>query len=254
MAEEISAGGVYKMWKLLVGLIALLVMTTGAEARHRHHHVRDTGAVWNWNHTGFWQPIPGTLIEHRTTRHRRHFARPQEPRHARVRLARHHRILISKPAPTTVFGTEPGMPGSGVVQATSGAVAYVAAHATEAFQCVVTELEAAGYRITEMGGFARGGHIRGSLHYRGLALDVNQQERNVTVPPMPKNEIQIANGCGLISGAQWAGDPDSGHFQLGGWAGLKGNTKLASLQMRHRIHHRRHYARRHRDHRYAVAH
>jgi hypothetical protein len=58
-----------------------------------------------------------------------------------------------------------------------------------------------------------------------LALDVNQVARNVTRPAMPSNEITLANSCGLISGAQWRW-ADSGHFQLGGWAGRTAVRRL----------------------------
>jgi hypothetical protein len=105
-------------------------------------------------------------------------------------------------------------------------VAYVAHHATEAFQCLINKLEAQGYPVHEMGGYARGGHIRHSLHYSGRALDVNQLSRGVTKPRMPDNEIALANACGLISGAQWVNN-DSGHFQLGGYAGRKPLQRLA---------------------------
>lgn len=137
------------------------------------------------------------------TMHRDHKAKP-----ARVARTRHHKTESATPSV------------SGVVRATSGAVAYVAHHATEAFQCLINKLEAQGYHIHEMGGYARGGHIRHSLHYSGRALDVNQLSRGVTKPHMPANEIELANSCGLISGAQWVNN-DSGHFQLGGYAGRK---------------------------------
>jgi hypothetical protein len=106
----------------------------------------------------------------------------------------------------------------GIVRAASGATAHVASRAAGAFQCVVDRLQGQGYPVRFMGGFARSGHIRHSLHYAGLALDINQIGRNVTRPSMPSNEISIAHSCGLVSGAQWA-HADSGHFQFGGWAG-----------------------------------
>ena len=109
------------------------------------------------------------------------------------------------------------MPISGIVRASSGAVARVAAHATESFQCIVNKLEQNGYPVRFMGGLSSG-HMRNSLHHVGLALDVNQIARNVTKPRMPGNEIELANSCGLISGAQWR-HADSGHFQLGGYSG-----------------------------------
>lgn len=121
--------------------------------------------------------------------------------------------------------------GPGIVRSASGAVAHVAASATGAFQCLVTALEGQGYPIRFMGGWRAHGSVRGSLHPAGLALDVNQISRNVTTPRMPGNEVALANGCGLISGAQWA-NGDSGHFQLGGWAG-NGRTRYASRRHRH---------------------
>jgi len=119
---------------------------------------------------------------------------------------------------------------AGNVRSRSGATATVAGHAAPAFQCLVNKLEGQGYPIKFMGGWRRHGSVRHSLHPAGLALDVNQYSRNVTRPRMPANEIALANSCGLISGAQWA-HGDSGHFQLGGWAGK-----------------RRHYAKRERHH------
>jgi hypothetical protein len=89
-----------------------------------------------------------------------------------------------------------------------------------AFQCLVNRLDRQGYPIHFMGGWRARGSVRHSLHPAGLALDINQYRRNVTRPRMPRNEIALANACGLISGAQW-GWADSGHFQLGGWAGRK---------------------------------
>lgn len=123
----------------------------------------------------------------------------------------------------------------GIVRSASGATAHVAASATQAFQCLVDRLDAVGYPVRFMGGWRAHGSVPGSLHPAGLALDVNQLARNVTRPAMPSNEISMANDCGLISGRQWRW-ADSGHFQLGGWAGSP-----------------RHYASRHRRHQYTSA-
>lgn len=106
----------------------------------------------------------------------------------------------------------------GVVRSTSGATARVANRATGAFQCLVSALDRQGYPIRFMGGWRAHGSVHGSLHPAGLALDINQYGRNVTRPRMPRNEIALANSCGLIAGAQWS-NADSGHFQLGGWSG-----------------------------------
>lgn len=188
------------MRMFIFAVTALALSTGGAEARH--HHFRHQAAAqhtWNWSTPGFWEPRPVIYI----VRHR-----PAVAHHARVRIARHHTARIAKASPVAT-----PVAGNGVVKAASGAVAYVAKSATAAFQCVVTALEAAGYPIKEMGGFASRGHIRHSLHYSGLALDINQIERNVTRPRMPANEIEIARGCGLTSGASW-GYADSGHFEI----------------------------------------
>ena len=109
---------------------------------------------------------------------------------------------------------------SGVIRSASGAVAHVASRAMGAFQCLVNKLDTQGYPVKFMGGWRAHGSVRGSLHPAGLALDVNQIRRNATRPAMPSNEIELANSCGLVSGAQWA-NSDSGHFQVGGRTGRK---------------------------------
>lgn len=106
----------------------------------------------------------------------------------------------------------------GTVHSASGATAHVSNRATKPFQCLVSALDHQGYPVRFMGGWRAHGSVRHSLHPLGLALDVNQLARGVTRPHMPRNEISLANRCGLISGAQWANN-DSGHFQLGGWSG-----------------------------------
>lgn len=119
------------------------------------------------------------------------------------------------------------MSHAGTVRSRSGATAHVASHATGAFQCLVDRLEAQGYPVKFMGGWRKRGSVRRSLHPSGLALDINQYSRNVTRPRMPANEIELANSCGLISGAQWR-HGDSGHFQVGGWAGRRSRKAYAN--------------------------
>jgi hypothetical protein len=162
----------------------------------------------------------------------------------RTRKARHgaphgHREASAPHA--TKFQDRVADAGRGMVRSVSGAVAYVAAGAQGAFQCLVSSLDDAGYKITEMGGFASGGHIRHSKHYSGLALDINQLARGRISRPFPINHIQMARSCGLTDGGTWA-NSDLGHFET------NGPTRYASVR-----HHRRtRYARR-RDHRYAGA-
>lgn len=117
---------------------------------------------------------------------------------------------------------------AGVVRSASGAVAHVAPVAAARFQCFVDRLERQGYPIRFMGGWRAHGSVRHSLHPSGLALDINQIGRNRTRPRMPGNEIALAQGCGLVAGAQWRGSPDSGHVQIGGWTGRR--------ERRHRAH------------------
>jgi len=229
----------------VVASVAVVAMTMAAEAHHRRHSARPMQVMCD--NVDLMRPCYNGY---------RPFE-PDRPRHV-ASLSR-HRHVAQKPAPVLAAShnsgeREPSVTsaragvgmGRGVVKSSTGAVAYVAEKARAAFQCLIDKLETEGYRIRDMGGFASSGHIRHSLHYSGLAMDVNQLSRNVTNPPMPKNEIYLANSCGLVSGAQWH-DADSGHFQLGGYDGHVPNIRMAS----HR-HHHRHYARRHvRDHRYA---
>ena len=107
-----------------------------------------------------------------------------------------------------------------VVKSKSGRVAYVSERAAPSFQCLIDKLEAAGYPINDMGGYA---HRRNnySLHPSGNAIDINQIDRNVVTAPLPKNHIAIATSCGLVDGAQWDNNPDQGHWQVGGWAGAR---------------------------------
>jgi D-alanyl-D-alanine carboxypeptidase len=211
---------------VLAGLI-LLFSFVGAEARTRHHVVSnciETNSIMspcqNW-FSLFQQPekIVVKKVAKRHPAKRRTTTRPSVVAHHDSDHVEH---IVSA--------------GNGVVKAASGAVAYVAKSATGAFQCVVNSLEKVGYPVRFMGGFANSGHIRHSLHYVGLALDINQVGRNETKPAMPSNEIEIANACGLISGRQWSRSPDSGHFQFGGWAG-KG-TEHHHTKHRHRRRHR----------------
>jgi hypothetical protein len=204
---------------LMIAALILLGMTFPASAGQRYLHAHpDCNILW---------PCEGVTTSPRgekVVRAMRGFGTATKVYATREPVQRHrhrqHHAKLQDRFPSTPAEkvTEKVAIGDGIVRASTGALAYVAKHATAAFQCVIDKLEAAGYRIKEMGGFANRGHIPGSLHYRGLALDVNQLERNVTAPKMPSNEIELANGCGLISGAQWR-NADSGHFQLGGYDG-----------------------------------
>lgn len=229
------------MIKFLTAIALVLFCTNAAEAKHYAKHegsylctpTNDNMRPCAYNPNPFSGARSFTVKMHRVA----------------ARVKKQHRTLVAyAPANrqdkeiTHKQSVEPDLNGNGIVKSASGAKAYVAARATKAFQCIVNSLEEAGYKITEMGGFANSGHIRHSLHYSGLALDINQLSRNVTKPRMPVNEIQLAHSCGLISGAQWAGSPDSGHFQFGGWAGY-GKTQYASHYRHVRYAYHRHRSR-----------
>lgn len=119
--------------------------------------------------------------------------------------------------------------GAATIGLPGGPHVEVAGVAAGPLQCVLNALHAVGYPIRFIRGYGRGS-VRGSLHPSGLALDVNQTSRGRTVPRMPHNEVSLAEACGALSGAVWHNN-DSGHFQIGGYAG--------SARRRHHSRHRR---------------
>jgi len=159
------------------------------------------------------------------------------PSHAKIASRRKTRVPVQKIQTSAIRSSaftrlRRGVSSPGIVRAASGAVAHVASGATAAFQCVINALEQVGYPVRFMGGWASSGHMRHSLHYQGLALDINQIGRNVTRPQMPANEVALANGCGLTSGAQWR-HADSGHFQLTSRGSSPGRVAVADARPRH---------------------
>lgn len=95
--------------------------------------------------------------------------------------------------------------------ASSGAKASVSTIARPHFQCLLSKLEAVGYRVDEMGGYASRGNS--SAHPTGNALDINQISRNHVSRPLPVNATEMARDCGLVHGAVWD-NPDQGHFEM----------------------------------------
>lgn len=108
----------------------------------------------------------------------------------------------------------------------------VALAAAGPLQCVLDALAARGYPVRFGRGYGRG-TVRGSLHPAGMAVDVNQFSRNRTRPRMPRDEASMAAACGAVSGAAWLRNPDSGHFQVGGWSGER-RSRARRRGRRHR--------------------
>jgi len=139
--------------------------------------------------------------------------------------------------------------GRGVlVDYATGARTTVSAIALPHFQCLLNKLDAAGYRVTDIGGFGER-PSNASAHPTGNALDVNQLRRNVVSRRFPPGFNTMAADCGLVSGATWSRNPDTGHFEMPHKFGYVGPSGRHYASRRHR---RYDYARRERRIDYAV--
>ncbi len=184
--------------KTIAGFLSALILfaianITGAEARTRHtqeiqgefdrHDVRgyvSTGSSVGAIKLSSLRSEPRERVK-RKIRHRHH-GKP---------------VVIAK--------------GDHVVVAKSGARASVSIVAKPHFVCLIEKLEAAGYKIDFMGGYAERGNS--SAHPTGNALDINQTGRNVVTRRFPAGVAQMASACGLVHGAMWD-RPDQGHFEM----------------------------------------
>lgn len=118
---------------------------------------------------------------------------------------------------------EPVRPGFVAIRTSSGVRAVVAEKFAARFVGFLRDLEATGYRVTEMGGYSyrriRGRRIL-SQHAFGRALDVNQLARDVVSIRMDRAQVsKLARANGLCSGGDWpwrVGGPDLGHFEVCG--------------------------------------
>lgn len=97
----------------------------------------------------------------------------------------------------------------------------------------IRDVVASGYHPRQIHCYARGGHVRGSLHYRGEACDFDQRGWGLTARAM-YHVRAIAARYGLRDGCSFR---DCGHIDSG------------ALLARHRHHRHRRLARRHREHR-----
>ncbi|MHB1207894.1 MAG: M15 family metallopeptidase domain-containing protein [Rhodospirillaceae bacterium] len=109
--------------------------------------------------------------------------------------------------------------GSGVVRSgKTGATARVASRYRAAFQAYVDDVEAAGGRVTFMGGIRRGPcSIPRSKHPCGMALDLCQFGRGIVdrrcALPRAAELARIAARHGMVEGGQWC-HGDKGHAEI----------------------------------------
>jgi hypothetical protein len=126
---------------------------------------------------------------------------------ARTKSASRHRNLSAR----TEHAREKSSSSVHLLVASTGAKTSVSTVARPHFTCLIGKLEAAGYRIDFMGGYASRGNA--SAHPTGNALDINQTGRNVVTRRLPPNATEMARDCGLVHGAVWD-RPDQGHFEM----------------------------------------
>lgn len=134
----------------------------------------------------------------------------------------HYRAAIQRPQQAHY--------GHGNLVARSGATASVSAHAQPHFQCLVDKLEAAGYRIAFMGGYAR--RSNPSAHPTGNAVDINQTGFGQVIRRFPDGLEEMCRACGVYNGAHFG---DIGHFEMPGKYGyVNVGRRYASRHWRHR--------------------
>jgi D-alanyl-D-alanine carboxypeptidase len=145
---------------------------------------------------------------------------------------------IFSPGGSTGTGTDAGTARSngpaGIVSTngdmtklrTSGGREFtVATEYAQNFLGFVTELEASGYQINSIGGYANRTTAAGgfSWHARGMAIDINPSRNPHTFPNMPNygqtdmpmNVGEMAAKYGLGWGGNWSSSKDTMHFSAG---------------------------------------
>ena len=117
----------------------------------------------------------------------------------------------------------PASNGMSYIHTTSGLSAMVASSQAEKFQGFINDLEATGYQINSLGGYANrnvAGTNKKSYHATGMAIDINPQQNPHTFPGdpnygqtnMPENVGEIARKHGLGWGGNWRSSKDTMHF------------------------------------------
>ena len=184
---------------------ATIVWATVADAharhaRHHHHHaVRVAAAIAT-------APAPFFFFQPMFV---------QQPP-AEVRVKHHVARSVARSAAGVVRG------GLVTVQTAAGKTITVAASLAGQFQSLIQEFVAHGYMPRRIGSFATHGHVPGSRHYAGAALDFDQCGFGCTVSFM-RHARQMIVAHGLRDGCDFG---DCGHVDDGASVG----------------HHRRRYA------------
>ena len=128
----------------------------------------------------------------------------------------------AKPNATPMQPTPAGA-GMAYIQTSSGLKAKVNSLHAEKFQGFINDLEATGYKIKTLGGFANrnvAGTNKKSYHAQGMAIDINYKENPHTFPgdsdygrtDMPANVGDLARKHGLGWGGNWRSSKDTMHF------------------------------------------
>jgi hypothetical protein len=148
-----------------------------------------------------------------------------------------------EPSESSAASAQRGASRDGTITTKSGQSARVASQYATKFQGFIDDLEASGYKIKSLGGFANrniAGTNTPSWHAKGMAIDINPGTNPVTYgqkgrkpqTDMPSNVQAMAAKYGLGWGGAWDGEKqDSMHFSLGEGPGaeLRGKRNEAGL-------------------------
>ena len=119
-----------------------------------------------------------------------------------------------------IYGGMDADPGLGTITTSTGMTTQVAAQLVPNFQGFVNALEATGYRIKSIGGYADRnikGKNKKSFHASGAAIDINPGTNphlfgGAMQTDMPENVAAIAKQFGLGWGGRWSSSTDTMHF------------------------------------------
>ena len=104
------------------------------------------------------------------------------------------------------------------IRTKSGKTAWVAKDAQAQFQGLINDLEAQGYEIKDIGGFANRANVNNpsqmSKHSFGQAIDINPaaNPNGTTQTDLPANTADLAKKWGLGWGMNWRSTKDPMHF------------------------------------------